>query len=103
MSLKNEGWVAKVRTIQRNGLLLIPRVTDMRNGSYRPEVVYSNGRHSDIFFGDTHVNRFRCATIAEQSIASAILMTEGSGGFWDEPLRALENIKRVAGRLAAIF
>jgi hypothetical protein len=85
-----------VQTIERGGLLIIPRVTNMQNGFFRPEVVYSNGKHSDIVFGDLHLSRVRCASIAEHAALAAAMMSKNMGGAWDECARGLANCKRMA-------
>jgi hypothetical protein len=92
-----------MQAIERGGLLLIPRVTDMRNGFFRPEVVYRKGKASDVVFGDVHVSYARCSSIAEHAALAAWMMSAGLGGAWDECARGLANCQRVAEVLVGSF
>jgi hypothetical protein len=76
--------------IERGGLLLIPRVTDMRNGLFRPEVAWSKGRASDIVFGDLFECRARAETVAIQSLMVSIACGAAEvDRLWNECARGL--------------
>ena len=92
-----------MRRIEHGGLVLVPRVTDMRNGSFRPEVAWSKGRTSDIIFGDTHTSMIRCMAIAE--IAASASMTTGAdlNAAWEECARALANCQGITDMLMTAF
>jgi hypothetical protein len=69
---------------------------------FRPEVVWSKGKISDILFGDTHASSVRCASIAEHATLAAIMMMNANADrAWDECVKGLVNCKSMARRLVA--
>lgn len=83
--------VQKVNTISRGGLLLIPRVTDMRNGMFRPEVAWRKGRMSDIVFGEVYDNQLRAQLLAELAAGAAVMSATGLDCMWQEIGRAVHG------------
>lgn len=92
-----------MQAIERKGLLMIPRVTDMQNGFFRPEVIWSRGKASDIVFGELHISRARCAAIAEHAALAAVMMSQKMTGAWDECSRGLANCHNIADLLMTAF
>ena len=89
-----------MRAIERGGLLLIPRVTNMRNGLFRPEVVWSKGRASDIVFGDL----FECRARAEAVSIQSLMVSIANGAaevdrLWNECARGLAACHSMSGML----
>lgn len=94
-------WGANVNAIKRNGLLLIPRVTDMGNGMFRPEVVYCKGRASDIVFGEMFDHKLRAQLLASLAARSAVMDGPQLRTFWTEMDRAVFGCHRHVEALAA--
>ena len=92
-----------MRIIRKADLLLIPRVTDMRNGLFRPEVAFSKGRASDIVFGGLHENKERAALPAWQAAMLATLSTAGATALWDETSRSIAACQQLAEVLAGMI
>lgn len=90
-----------MHTIRKGQLILIPRVTDMRNGMFRPEVVFSKGRASDIVFGELYDCRMRAELLADMAARSAIMNMTQLTGLWCEIQRAVEGCRRHVEALAA--
>lgn len=89
------------------GIRVLPRVTDMRNGLFRPEVVWSNGKRSDIVFGELYDNSQRAAVMSHEAAAIALASVIGKNGRWDEWMReanrSIEDARRVIAILQASF
>ena len=92
-----------MRRIERGGLVLVPRVTDMRNGLYRPEVAWSKGKSSDIIFGETFDNPLRASICADVAASAAVASAVGAERLWSETARSIENCKRLVEVLMASF
>ena len=59
-----------MKLVERNGVVLVTRITDMGNGLFRPEVAFSKGRASDIVFGDILKGRSRALLHTELAVAA---------------------------------
>lgn len=90
-----------MQTIRKGQLILIPRVTDMRNGMFRPEVVFSKGRASDIVFGDLYDCRMRAELLADMAARSAIMNMTQLSSLWSEIQRAVDGCHRHVEALAS--
>lgn len=102
-SVKNNNGAKKVKAIEKGGLLIIPRVTDMRNGFFRPEVAFSKGRASDIIFGECFENRMRAQLLATLSANAAIASAPAMETFWSEMSRAVNTCQMMIENLNTII
>ena len=87
--------------IEDGGLLIIPRVTDMRNGLFRPEVCWSKGRASDIIFGECFSMRLRAQICASQAARLVLMTQKGADELWRETSRSIGDCKRLVDLLQA--
>ena len=62
-----------VETIKEGGIAVFPHVTNMQDGTFRPEVAYSKGPGSDIIFGVPLAAKAAAEFVAVQAAVLATL------------------------------
>ena len=89
----------KVNRIYQNGLVLVPHVTDMRNGMFRPEVAWSKGSSSNIVFGELYDDEFRAKALALMTARSLVMTASAIERMRSELVRSLDNQRRLVEML----
>lgn len=77
----------------------MPRVTDMRNGMWRPEVVWARGRHSDIVLGELYDDRLRAQITAAKAASFVTANAACADRIRQETERSLRNCNDLVQRI----
>lgn len=91
----------KVKRIEKGGLVILPHVTEMRNGLFRPEIAWSKGKATDIIFGEIVTTRLRAELNCWQAAVLATMSAAATANVWEETERSIAGCRRLAEMLMA--
>jgi len=82
-----------------SGVVLAPHVTNMRNGLFRPEVAFSKGKATNIFFGGSYNNQRLAQFTADVAAGAALMTAAGAEAVWCDVARALADCQALVALL----
>ena len=80
-------------------VVVASHVTDMRNGFFRPEVAFSKGKATDIFFGGLYDCRERASITAQEAATWALASMGASAALMADIERAVADAAQLAALL----
>lgn len=77
----------------------MPRVTDMRNGMWRPDVVWARGRYGDFVLGELYDNKLRAQITSAKAAEFVTANAACADRIRHETERSLKNVNDLVQRV----